>query len=142
MTRSCASSTCRGPTKRATRNSFAPASIDGFGYWSVRARNDPDSFLGWILLTKLDLIGPEIEIGWRFSRAAWGRGCASEAAATVLRHAFATLGVDAVVADIDPANVASLRVAEKIGLRPLAAGAPAAATLRYALTREVYRNVA
>jgi hypothetical protein len=41
----------------------------GMGYWSIVA---PEGFVGWVLLTPLDLHGPEIEIGWRLVRAAWG----------------------------------------------------------------------
>ena len=41
----------------------------GMGYWSIFASA---RFIGWILLTPLDLHGPEIEIGWRLVRAAWG----------------------------------------------------------------------
>ncbi len=59
--------------------------------------------------------GPEVEIGWRLRRAAWGRGFASEAAAVVLRHGLGALALPKIVADIDPASAASARVAEKIG---------------------------
>src|ERR1700759_5427099 len=38
----------------------------GMGYWSVL---QSARFIGWILLTPLDLQGPEIEIGWRLVRA-------------------------------------------------------------------------
>ena len=89
----------------------------GMGYWAVFPRSEPDRFLGWVLLTPLDLVGPDIEIGWRFVRAAWGQGYATEAARPVLRHALETLGVAEIVADIDPANVGSIRVAEKLGMR-------------------------
>jgi len=34
----------------------------------------------------------------------------------VLQHAFATLRLHEVVAEIDPLNLASIRVAEKLGL--------------------------
>ncbi len=88
---------------------------DGMGYWSIVAA---EGFVGWILLTPLDLHGPEIEIGWRLVRAAWGRGYATEAARPVLDHAFRTLGLPYVVADIDPANTASIGVARKLGLVP------------------------
>lgn len=88
----------------------------GFGYWSVFAHEHPDRFLGWILLIPYDGVGPEIEIGWRFNREAWGHGYATEAAKPVLDHAFETLKLDRVVADIDPANSASIRVALKIGM--------------------------
>lgn len=88
---------------------------DGLGYWSVLEPGG--AFLGWVLLIPLDGTGPEIEIGWRLRRAAWGRGIATEAARPVLRHGFAALGLAEIMALIDPENVASVRVAEKIGLR-------------------------
>ena len=87
---------------------------DGMGYWSILA----DTFVGWILLAPLDLTGPEIEIGWRITKAARGKGYATEAALCVLKHALETLQVSRVVADIDPGNAASLAVAGKLGLRP------------------------
>jgi RimJ/RimL family protein N-acetyltransferase len=87
----------------------------GMGYWSIVA---PEGFVGWVLLTPLDLHGPEIEIGWRLVRAAWGRGYGAEAAAPVLRHALNTLGLPKVIADIDPANTRSVGVARKLGFRP------------------------
>jgi RimJ/RimL family protein N-acetyltransferase len=89
----------------------------GMGYWSIVAS---DGFVGWVLLTPLDLHGPEIEIGWRLVRAAWGRGYATEAARPVLCHALNTLGLPEVIADIDPVNAASVKVARKLGFRPAA----------------------
>jgi RimJ/RimL family protein N-acetyltransferase len=102
----------RAFVERRTLGPYPP----GLGYWTVLRRGDGE-FLGWILLIPEDAQGPEVEIGWRLVRAAWGRGYATEAAAPVLRHAFAGLGLEAVVAEIDPANTASIRVAEKLGLR-------------------------
>lgn len=98
-------------TDRITR-----AYPDGMGYWTVRTRTPESRFLGWVLLIPADTVGPEIEIGWRLVRAAWGHGYATEATAPVLAHARGTLGVT-VIADIDADNIASTRVAEKIGLR-------------------------
>jgi RimJ/RimL family protein N-acetyltransferase len=86
----------------------------GMGYWSILA----PAFIGWILLAPLDLHGPEIEIGWRLVRAAWGHGYATEAARPVLDHALQGLGLPRVVADIDPHNAASIGVARKLGLSP------------------------
>ncbi|WP_164125920.1 GNAT family N-acetyltransferase, partial [Stenotrophomonas maltophilia] len=60
---------------------------------------------------------PEIEIGWRLNRHAWGKGYATEAARPIVAHAFQTVGLDRIVAEIDPANSASMHVAEKIGLK-------------------------
>lgn len=89
---------------------------DGLGYWSIRARENREQFLGWILLIPADAIGPDIEIGWRLNRLAWGKGYATEAAKPVLAHAFQTLELDRVIADIAPGNAASIRVAQKLGL--------------------------
>jgi RimJ/RimL family protein N-acetyltransferase len=102
---------------------------EGMGYWTVRGRAAGAPFLGWVLLIPLDGEGPEIEIGWRFNRSAWGQGYATEAAAPVLAHARDTLGIT-VVADIHPDNAASMRVAEKIGLRRI--GADGHGAIRYA----------
>lgn len=94
----------------------------GLGYWSIFPRARPTQFIGWILLIPYDGIGPEVEIGWRLNRAAWGHGYAPEAARPVAEHAFHTLGLERIVADIDPRNLASLRVTEKLGMRHIGDG--------------------
>jgi RimJ/RimL family protein N-acetyltransferase len=74
-------------------------------------------FLGWVLLIPRDAVGPEIEIGWRLNRDAWGYGYATEAARPVVEHAFRSVGVEKIFADIHPGNAASMKVAERIGMR-------------------------
>jgi RimJ/RimL family protein N-acetyltransferase len=106
----------------------------GLGYWTLGVR--ASEFVGWVLLIPVDAKGPEIEIGWRLRPVFWRYGYATEAASAILRHGFAHLGLDEVVADIDAANAASIGVAEKIGL--LRRGLKATADrdlVRYALTR-------
>lgn len=95
---------------------------DGLGYWSVFAKEQPNGFMGWILLIPSDGEGPEIEIGWRLVQSAWGKGFASEAARPVVEHAFRTIGLKRIVADIMPVNLPSVRIAEKIGMKPIRAG--------------------
>ena len=88
----------------------------GFGMWAIATREEPDRFLGWIMLWTLPGWEPEVEIGWRLTRTAWGRGFATEAASAVMEHAFTTVGLDRVVAVLDPANDRSRRVCEKLGM--------------------------
>lgn len=89
-----------------------------------------------MLLIPVDAIGPEIEIEWRLRPAFWGRGYATEAASAVLWHGFVDLALDELVADINAANIASIAVAERIGLRRRGSKMAAEQTLvRYALTR-------
>lgn len=47
----------------------------------------------------------------------WGRGYATEAARAALREAFTTLGLDAICSLPQVENDASVRVAERIGMR-------------------------
>jgi RimJ/RimL family protein N-acetyltransferase len=91
---------------------------EGLGYWTICHRDESASFAGWVLLIPADGTRPEIEIGWRLRRRLWGRGFATEAAAPILRHALVTLKVPEVIAEIQPDNAGSIRVAEKIGLKP------------------------
>ncbi|WP_245973767.1 GNAT family N-acetyltransferase [Bosea caraganae] len=90
---------------------------DGLGYWSIFNKTDSKQFLGWVLLIPYDGIGPKVEIGWRLNRLAWGKGYATEAALPFVRHSFDKIGLPEIVADINPGNLASVRVAEKIGMR-------------------------
>ena len=59
---------------------------------------------------------PEVEIGYRLARAWWGRGYATEAVLAARDYAFDTLGLSRLIALIDPANAASIRVARKAGM--------------------------
>jgi RimJ/RimL family protein N-acetyltransferase len=88
-----------------------------FGYWSIFESSAPARFVGWVLLIPEDTHGPEVEIGWRLVRDAWGRGIASEAARIVVAHAFGTVGLESVVAGIAEGNVASQRIAQKLGMK-------------------------
>lgn len=59
---------------------------------------------------------PAVEIGWRLPRAAWGQGFATEAAQAALEFAFDRLALREVIAIAVPANAASLRVMERLGM--------------------------
>ena len=94
-----------------TRGPYA----EGLGYWAILRRDDR-AFIGWVLLIPCDAEGPDIEIGWRLTPRMWGRGFATEAALPLLRHGLETLGLAEVIAEIDEHNLASRRVAEKLGM--------------------------
>ncbi len=47
----------------------------------------------------------------------WGRGLMTEAVTALVGYGFAEMGVHRVWADVDPGNIASWRVMEKVGLR-------------------------
>ncbi len=89
----------------------------GFGPYAV-VEEYSGNLIGYCgLLHFPDVNGqPEIEIGYRLVRSAWGKGYATEAAVVVRDYAFNILNMKRLIAIIDPANTPSIRVAEKIGM--------------------------
>ncbi|WP_423763508.1 GNAT family N-acetyltransferase [Burkholderia sp. NLJ2] len=55
------------------------------------------------------------EIGFSLRRKYWSGGYMREAASAVIDHAFGTLRLNRLEADIDPRNVASARLLERLG---------------------------
>ena len=93
----------------------------GYGLWAVEPREDGAGcigFAGLAIPVFLPDVLPAVEVGWRLRRAWWGRGLATEAARASVAHGFGALGLRSVVSIIDPSNARSLRVAEKLGMRP------------------------
>jgi RimJ/RimL family protein N-acetyltransferase len=65
---------------------------------------------------------PGSEIGWAIVRDCWGRGYATEGAIATTNWAFDTLGWTEIIHSISPENVASQRVAQRLGSRNLGRG--------------------
>lgn len=82
----------------------------------------------------------EVDVGYRFASAYWGRGLATEANRPTIDHGFAHLGLDHIIGMVKPENVASVRVLEKLGLKYVGTmehrGNPWA---RYVITRADWR---
>jgi RimJ/RimL family protein N-acetyltransferase len=55
------------------------------------------------------------ELGYLLRRDLWGRGLVSEAARAVIDHVFATRDLTELTADVDPRNIGSIRVLERLG---------------------------
>ncbi len=59
---------------------------------------------------------PGVEIGWRLLPEFWGHGYASEAARSLLTHAFDDLAINRIVAFAASDNHASINVMKRIGM--------------------------
>jgi [ribosomal protein S5]-alanine N-acetyltransferase len=59
----------------------------------------------------------EVEIAYLIAKPWQRQGLGAEAARALVRHGFETLGLKRLIALVDPANEASIRIAEKAGLR-------------------------
>ena len=92
----------------------------GFGLWVAQPRGEDRGigFVGLAVPSFLPEVLPAVEVGWRLAPAWWGRGLATEGARAALECAWDGLELAQVISIIDPANAASLRVAEKLGMRP------------------------
>jgi ribosomal-protein-alanine N-acetyltransferase len=58
----------------------------------------------------------EVEVAYTIARGYWGQGLATEAAQAILQYGFEKLHLSRLICLIDAENVASLRVAQKIGM--------------------------
>ena len=89
---------------------------EGFGLWLLTLRATGE-FVGDCGLTPQLVEGTtDIEVGYHIRAAIQGLGYATEAATACRDHARDVLGVTRLLAIINPNNVPSQRVAEKIGL--------------------------
>lgn len=96
-------------------------SLLGFGYWAIEERAS-GQYIGDIGYAEFrrDVVPSlrgMLECGWALARAAQGNGFASEALAAVEAWRCAHFPEARSVCIIAPGNAASIRVAEKAGLR-------------------------
>lgn len=84
----------------------------GYCQWALTHKTD-GKLIGYCGFVNLD---DAPEIGWRLALENWGKGLATEAARAILKHGIETLGFQRVIATVQAANVASIRVIEKLGM--------------------------
>ncbi len=89
----------------------------GCGYWLAFEKNSGECIgqLGVVPEKIYDVA--HSGVGWILSREHWHKGYATEGGAACIDFAFRALNAPRVVAAIRPENAASIRVAERIGMR-------------------------
>ena len=91
----------------------------GWSNWAVQLLSSGE-FMGFVGLSvpRRQLpFSPCVEIGWRFKRAAWGQGYATEGARACLGIGFERLGLPEIVSFTALANTPSVAVMQRIGMR-------------------------
>jgi RimJ/RimL family protein N-acetyltransferase len=87
--------------------------LRGYGLWAVEEQGSGT------LIGRIGIFNPEgwpgVEVGWMLRRESWGQGLATEGARAALAYAFTELNQPHIVSLIRPNNLASIRVAEKLG---------------------------
>ena len=94
---------------------------NGWGYWAVEHRPTAEliGFCGIMPLSWTAFFTPAVEISWRLSPRWQKQGLAREAATLALDAAFGPIGLDRVVSLTVPANVASWRLMQRLGMRKI-----------------------
>ncbi|MGZ6038048.1 MAG: GNAT family N-acetyltransferase [Phenylobacterium sp.] len=92
----------------------------GFGFWAVERKADGAVIgLTGLLAMGADLPpGPALEVGWRLTPSAWGRGYATEAAKAAVAWGFANRDAPEIIAVTAVNNLASQAVMRRIGMAP------------------------
>ncbi len=118
----------QGPRDRGASREVLAAFQRGYrqgrvGKWALHLRASGE-FVGYCGFERCPAGAPEgYELGYRFVPKFWGQGLASEAATASVRHGFQVAHLPHIIAFIEPANAASLRVLAKCGFQRIARGA-------------------
>jgi ribosomal-protein-alanine N-acetyltransferase len=92
----------------------------GYIYGAVESLSE-GAVIGTALLKPLELSDgslaeDEIEIGWHLAKAYWRQGFGTEIGVGLIKHGLRKLGLSELHAIAYPANVASIRIMQKIGM--------------------------
>ncbi|MEM5508332.1 GNAT family N-acetyltransferase [Pseudoalteromonas sp. AS71] len=95
--------------------------LKGWGLWSIAIKQS-NTFIGWVLIRPMDFFSDapnysDIEIGWRFKKASWGHGYATEAALALCDELIKQDDVKAISATALKDNTASITIMKKLGLQ-------------------------
>ena len=75
------------------------------------------ALVGWVTLYRIDTTHRRAEIGYLLDSRLWGRGLGRRMVGIALDHAFDTLLLHKIEADVDPRNAASCRLLEALGFQ-------------------------
>jgi RimJ/RimL family protein N-acetyltransferase len=129
----------------AERTGWGPPSVFG---WAV-ADLASDRFIGTAALVSLSGPMHRAELGYSLLTARQGQGLATEAVRVALDFGFDVLGLERIEADVDPRNLPSCRLAERLGFQREGllrnrwrVGGEFADSVLYGLLRNEYRRQA
>ena len=105
----------REETETGLRRTIEGWQRRGFGLWAV-VEKATDKVIGYCGLIPLEET-PEIELAYGLAKTSWGKGLAPEAAHASLRFGFEEMKLERIVAVVNPQNVSSQRVLEKLGMK-------------------------
>lgn len=88
----------------------------GWGLWALEVDGGFIGFTGLAPVKPPNPVAGGVEVGWRLTRSAWGRGYATEAGRAALSFGFDALRLDEVVSFTAVPNEASRAVMRRLGM--------------------------
>ena len=89
----------------------------GHGKWILEQKSDGQR-VGQAGLVMTEIDGhEEVELGYFLHRKHWGKGYATESATALAKLAFEKFAYPEIVSAISPANLPSVRVAQRLGMK-------------------------
>jgi RimJ/RimL family protein N-acetyltransferase len=114
--------------------------LKGYGKWALADRKS-DALIGRVGYYNPPYEWPGLELGWTISPAIWGKGYATKSAKLALDWGFETIASDEIISAINPANAASIKVAERLGMRHVREDElHGTRALIFAMTRDQWRR--
>ena len=104
-------------TQQWIKSCLARYKRDGYSHFAA-VQKDTGELIGLIGPIRETLEGETyLGLGWLLRRDRWKQGYALEGAKEALRYAFDVIGAACVIADIRPENEASIRLAQRLGMK-------------------------
>ncbi|MEB2281398.1 GNAT family N-acetyltransferase [Lysinibacillus xylanilyticus] len=75
---------------------------------------ESNEIIGSCGFNAFDEVNASAEIGYDLAKAYWGKGYAPESISALIDYAFTTLNINRIEAKIEPGNVNSIKVVEKL----------------------------
>lgn len=94
---------------------YATLVREGTGHWWAIRSAESDAFLGAIGLNNIAPAHHRCELGFWLLPEHWRKGYLSEALPLAIDHAFRTLGLHRIMAEVETANTASANVLQRAG---------------------------
>ncbi|EDM44745.1 hypothetical protein SCB49_14275 [unidentified eubacterium SCB49] len=94
---------------------------DGYTYYAVALKETGEfiGFCGMLMQTYESPYTPNVDIGWRLKKAAWGNGYATEAAKACLDLSKEKLKIKTIISVASQKNLPSINVMQKIGMKKI-----------------------
>ncbi|MFF2176744.1 GNAT family N-acetyltransferase [Lysinibacillus sp. NPDC058147] len=75
---------------------------------------ESNEIIGSCGFNSFDEVNASAEIGYDLAKAYWGKGYAPESISALIDYAFTTLNINRIEAKIEPGNINSIKVVEKL----------------------------